>query len=41
MRAKLYELAEVDGPLAVQDFLDALSYKIAPEWARTMNQRII
>jgi hypothetical protein len=41
MRAKSYELAEVDGPLAVQDFLDALSHKIAPEWARTMNQRII
>ncbi|KAF3027921.1 hypothetical protein E8E11_000005, partial [Didymella keratinophila] len=41
MRAKSYELAEVDGPLAVQDFLDALSHRIAPEWARTMNQRII
>ena len=41
MRAKSYELAEVDGALAVQDFLDALSHRIAPEWARTMNQRII
>ena len=41
MRAKSYELAEVDGELAVQDFLDALSHRIAPEWARTMHQRII
>jgi hypothetical protein len=41
MRAKSYELAEVDGALAVQDFLDALGHRIAPEWARTMNQRII
>lgn len=41
MRAKSYELAEVDGELAVQDFLDALGHRIAPEWARTMHQRII
>lgn len=40
-RAKAYELAEVDGELATQDFLDALSHKIAPEWARTMSQKLI
>ena len=27
MRAKSYELSEVDGELAVQDFLDALSHR--------------
>ncbi|KAJ4401523.1 hypothetical protein N0V91_007827, partial [Didymella pomorum] len=40
-RAKAYELAEVDGELATQDFLDALSHRIAPEWARTMSQKLI
>jgi hypothetical protein len=36
MRAKAHGLSEVEGELAVQDFLDAVSHKIAPEWGRSI-----
>jgi hypothetical protein len=41
MRCRAHGLAEVEGELAIQDFLDAVSYKIALEWGRSINQQII
>lgn len=40
-RARSYKLPEVEGMLAAQDFLDALSHKYSPTWARSMNQSIV
>lgn len=41
MRAKAYKLPEVTGVLAAQDFLEAVARRMAPDWARTMQQSII
>jgi transposase InsO family protein len=40
-KAQAFKVIEVEGQLAMTDFLDALSVRIAPEWARSMRQDII
>ncbi|KAF1935040.1 hypothetical protein EJ02DRAFT_416381, partial [Clathrospora elynae] len=40
-KAKAYKIADIEGLLAVQDFLDALAPKLSPEWARTMHQSVV
>ncbi|KAF1938447.1 hypothetical protein EJ02DRAFT_437090, partial [Clathrospora elynae] len=39
-KAKAYKITDIDGLLAVQDFLDALAPKLSPEWAQTMHQSV-
>ncbi|KAL5422826.1 hypothetical protein PMIN06_013112, partial [Paraphaeosphaeria minitans] len=40
-KAKTYSISEISGPLATRDFLDAIAARIAPDWARSMNQQLI
>ncbi|KAE8840578.1 hypothetical protein PTNB85_03977 [Pyrenophora teres f. teres] len=40
-KARAYKLSEVEGTLAIQDYLDAITPKLAPEWGRNMHQTII
>jgi hypothetical protein len=39
-KAQAFRVPEIEGQLALIDFLDALSLRLAPEWARTMRQQI-
>jgi hypothetical protein len=39
-KAQAFNVTEVTGELAITDFLDAVSVKIAPEWSRNMRQQI-
>src|SRR4051812_47502270 len=41
MKAKAYKIPEVSGLLAVQDYLDALAHKVAPDWARSTHREIL
>ncbi|KAH8672904.1 hypothetical protein BGZ60DRAFT_286556 [Tricladium varicosporioides] len=40
-RARAYGLEEIKGTLAIRDFLTAVSYKIAPDWARRELTKVI
>jgi hypothetical protein len=40
-KAQAFQVTEIEGQLALTDFLDALSVRIAPDWARSMRQDII
>ena len=40
-KAQAFRVSEVEGQLALTDFLDALAPRIAPEWARSMRQHIV
>jgi len=41
MKAKAYNVPEVTGLLAVQDFLDALAPRMATEWARSVHRTML
>lgn len=40
-KAQAFKVTEVEGQLAVTNFLDAISVRLAPEWARSMRQHIL
>ncbi|KAH8598601.1 hypothetical protein B0O99DRAFT_506280, partial [Bisporella sp. PMI_857] len=39
--AKAYKVSDVEGVMATKDFLEALSYKLAPDWARAELAKLI
>jgi len=41
VRARAYKIPNVEGSLAVRDFLDAVSEKLAPNWGRSQLIQII
>ena len=40
-RARAYKIPDVEGSLAIRDFLDAVSEKLAPDWGRAQLIQII